>query len=192
MSTGESISMHYDSKNIAIAGCGGLGSNCGICLTRMGHSSFTIIDFVEEKNLDRQYYFLNQVGDLKVNALSKNMLSVNSNISIKEVNRKITIDNIDEILSECEVIIECFDAAANKLLLAEYALSKGKYLVSASGICGLFIENEVKLHKYNERFVIIGDMCTDINLGNIPKASKVSIVAALQAEIALQMISMIN
>ena len=59
---------------IGIAGCGGLGSNCAMALARAGVGRLVIADFdiVSAENLDRQYYFLDQVGQKKVLALRDN------------------------------------------------------------------------------------------------------------------------
>ncbi len=50
-------------KRVGIAGCGGLGSNCAVALVRTGIVNLVIADFdvIDESNLNRQYYFLNQV-----------------------------------------------------------------------------------------------------------------------------------
>ena len=56
---------------VAIAGAGGLGSNCSANLVRVGFRRFRIIDFdrVEASNLDRQFFFQDQIGLPKVEAL---------------------------------------------------------------------------------------------------------------------------
>ena len=56
------------SLHIGIGGAGGLGSNCALNLVRCGFSHFTIADFdrVEVSNLNRQFFFLNQVEKPKV------------------------------------------------------------------------------------------------------------------------------
>ena len=54
-------------KTVGIAGCGGLGSNCAVALSRVGIGKLIIADFdnIEESNLNRQYYFYNQIGKRK-------------------------------------------------------------------------------------------------------------------------------
>jgi sulfur carrier protein ThiS adenylyltransferase len=49
---------------VGIAGCGGLGSNCAVALARSGVGRLVLADFdcVERSNLNRQYFFLSQVG----------------------------------------------------------------------------------------------------------------------------------
>ena len=60
------------SATVGIAGVGGLGSNIAVSLARLGIGNLIIADFdvVEPSNLNRQYYFADQIGMYKVDALS--------------------------------------------------------------------------------------------------------------------------
>jgi len=64
---------------VGIAGLGGLGSNVAIALTRIGVGTLILIDFdlVEPSNLNRQQYFLHQIGMPKVEALQENLSKIN-------------------------------------------------------------------------------------------------------------------
>ena len=57
----------------------GLGSNCAVALARIGIGRLIIADFdvVTESNLNRQYYFCDQVGMKKVEALKDNLIRIN-------------------------------------------------------------------------------------------------------------------
>jgi sulfur carrier protein ThiS adenylyltransferase len=70
----------YELKNsmIGIAGLGGLGSNVAVALVRTGPGRLVLADFdiVEEPNLNRQQYFLDQVGHHKVDACMANLLRI--------------------------------------------------------------------------------------------------------------------
>ena len=63
---------------IGIAGAGGLGSNVAVNLVRTGVKKLKIVDFdvVDESNLNRQFYFMDQVGRPKVEALRENLLRI--------------------------------------------------------------------------------------------------------------------
>ncbi len=71
----EQIKKILQKKTIGIAGCGGLGSNCAVALARVGVGKLIIADFdvVEKNNLNRQYYFFDQIGKKKVIALKENI-----------------------------------------------------------------------------------------------------------------------
>ena len=64
---------------VGIAGAGGLGSNCAMHLVRSGIGKLVIADFdtVNESNLNRQFFFRDQVGRVKVEALRENLLRIN-------------------------------------------------------------------------------------------------------------------
>ena len=53
---------------VGIAGIGGIGSNVGKILIRSGVMNLKIVDFdhVEPSNLNRQFYFADQIGNPKV------------------------------------------------------------------------------------------------------------------------------
>ncbi|MGB4572405.1 MAG: ThiF family adenylyltransferase, partial [Rectinemataceae bacterium] len=54
----------FAKARVGIAGAGGLGSNCAAALVRSGIGALVVVDFdvVSEANLDRQFYFHDQVG----------------------------------------------------------------------------------------------------------------------------------
>jgi sulfur carrier protein ThiS adenylyltransferase len=64
---------------VAIAGCGGLGSNAAVSLVRAGIGKLIITDpdIVEESNLNRQYYFLSDIGVKKVKVLTAHLKANN-------------------------------------------------------------------------------------------------------------------
>ena len=71
----DKIKKKLKASSVGIAGIGGLGSNAAVALARAGIGRLTLVDFdnVEKTNLDRQYYFLDQVGKPKVEALRDNI-----------------------------------------------------------------------------------------------------------------------
>ena len=64
---------------VAIFGLGGLGSNVAMWLARLGVGQLLLYDFdrVELSNLNRQYYFVEDVGEYKAVALLKHLRAVN-------------------------------------------------------------------------------------------------------------------
>jgi len=73
---------------VGIAGCGGLGSNIAVSLVRAGIGSLKIADYdkVELSNLNRQYYFLEDVGKLKTEALKNLLWQINPEVNITSIN----------------------------------------------------------------------------------------------------------
>ena len=109
---------------IGIAGAGGLGSNCAACLVRTGFRKLVIVDYdnVEPSNLDRQFYFADQVGMPKVEALRRNLLRINSDLELDIRQTKIECNLVEELFAECDIVAECMDAAEYKSMLAEAVL----------------------------------------------------------------------
>ena len=175
------------SVKIAIAGCGGLGSNCAFNLVRVGFRKFIIVDFdkIEYLNLNRQFYFYNQVGKSKVKTLAQNLKKINPDIEIKTIETKLSVSNINGIFDKCDIVVEAFDKAQFKKMIAEKIIPTGKLLVSASGICGIGKSDIIKTHKIKPNFILVGDLKSD-SCKVKPVSPRVNIAAAKQADIVLE------
>jgi sulfur carrier protein ThiS adenylyltransferase len=171
---------------VGLAGAGGLGSNCALNLVRSGLKKLTIIDFdiIIPSNLDRQFYFLDQVGLNKVEALKINLLRVNLDLEIKAVVKKIDKGNIKALFSDCDIVVECFDRAEDKKMLVEELVGSGKFIVAVSGVGGIGLSDEIQAHQLKENLVLVGDLKSDISR-NPPISPRVNIAAAKQADLVL-------
>lgn len=172
---------------IGIAGCGGLGSNCAANLVRAGFENFILVDFdkVERFNLNRQFYFHNQIGKLKVKALAQNLKKINPHLKIETFKTKLNARNTGKIFAGCGVIVEGFDKASLKKMIAEKIIPTGKLLVSASGICGAGKSDNIKVHKLKPNFILVGDLKT-CSTKTPPISPRVNIAAAKQADAILE------
>jgi len=172
---------------VGVAGLGGLGSNLALALARTNIGKLTLVDFdrVEKSNLNRQQYFLSQVGDFKTDALKKNILEINPNVEIKTVNYKLNKKNIPEIFSDADIIAECFDQPKAKEMLTnvffDKLAGKGKKLVAASGMAGVAPADKIKTLLKHKNFAIVGDGICGIESNEILTAARVGIVALFQA-----------
>jgi len=172
---------------IGIAGAGGLGSNCALNLVRTGFRKFTIADFdlVDSANLDRQFYFLDQVGTDKVDALKANLSRINPSIELDAVKIKIDKGNVAMLFGNCDIVAECLDTAAGKKMLVEELLRMKKFVVAVSGLGGIGSCDEVRTHRLKNNLVMIGDLKSDIC--HAPALSpRVNIAAAKQAGVILE------
>jgi len=179
-----------EKAKIGIAGAGGLGSNCAACLVRVGFKRFTIADFdhIEPANLDRQFYFEDQVGMKKVEALRVNLFRINPHLELQMLSVKLGPANIPEIFRDCDVVVECLDRAEAKSMLVSTLMASGKLIVSASGLGGYGASDDVKVHKLRANLILIGDLASDIE--NSPALSpRVSITAAKQADAVLEFVA---
>ncbi|MDD5599073.1 MAG: sulfur carrier protein ThiS adenylyltransferase ThiF [Victivallaceae bacterium] len=179
-------------KSVFIAGAGGLGSNVCVLLARAGLGGITVVDFdrVEPSNLNRQQYFRDQVGMPKVKALEENLLRINPELEITAIEEKLTPENCELIPEKTAVIFECFDDAAAKAMLANFALSERPEtpVIAVSGLAGLGPCGAIKVRKGPGNLYIVGDGSSETNEKNGTIASRVAQAAAVQAHIGIRLL----
>ena len=175
---------------ITIVGAGGIGSNVAATLVRSGATNIKIIDYdkVELSNLNRQQYFLEDVGKYKVLAIKDILKRINPNVNIDAVAMKLSIDNFYEYLKDTEIIVEAFDNAEYKAELTSYVLKnmKDKYLIASSGMANIASSNDIKSKKIKEKFYICGDFTNEVTKESGVMASRVLICANHMANMVIR------
>jgi sulfur carrier protein ThiS adenylyltransferase len=173
-------------KKIGIAGAGGIGSNVAVNLIRSGVKNIKIVDFdvIDRSNLNRQFYFEDQIGILKSEAIYENLTRIDKSANIESINTKLDKRNIKEIFSDCEIIVEAFDVKENKTMLIEELLGSKDLIISASGIADYDIES-MKVTKITHNLYIVGDNKKDICQYKT-YSSKVTAAAAMMANLVLK------
>lgn len=178
-------------KIVGIAGCGGLGSNCAMALARVGIGRLIITDFdiISSDNLNRQYFFNNQIGKLKVYALKENLLRVNPELKVNALDIRLCSNDIIEIFNDCDVIVEAFDLAKMKQMIIETVLTfmPEKYIVSGIGLAGWGDNNMLKTINM-DKLIVCGDGEIEISETLPPLAPRVGIVANMQANQVLEIL----
>lgn len=181
------------SASVAVCGIGGLGSNIAIALARAGVGKIHIIDFdrVDISNLNRQQYFPEQLGMYKTDALGKTLSHIAPYCEITADCVKLDENNIPELLKDCDIICEALDNAEAKAVLVNCVLEKlpEKYLVSGSGMAGIYSANTIKTRRVMKKFYICGDGESDIADGTGLYSSRVMVCAGHQAHTVLRIIS---
>ena len=146
---------------IGIAGLGGLGSNIAVMLARAGITKLVLADFdtVELSNINRQNYYLEQIGEAKTDATEETLLKINPYISIEKHKVRLEPANIPGIFGECRVVCEAFDAPSEKAMLINTILEKcpGITVVSGSGMAGYGRSNKIKTEKMFKGLYMCGD-----------------------------------
>jgi sulfur carrier protein ThiS adenylyltransferase len=172
---------------VAIAGAGGLGSNCASALVRAGFINLTIIDFdvISPLNLNRQFFFESQIGQKKVEALAENLRKINPELNLSIFAEKITSENIDRFFENIDIVAEAFDIAETKALITQKFLLSEKYFVCVSGIAGYGNSDRIKVRPAGKNSWIIGDGVSDVE-SLPPLAPAVLICAAKQADKILE------
>lgn len=189
---GEVLQKKLSVTSVAVCGLGGLGSNIAVSLVRAGVWNLHIIDFdtVDISNINRQQYFINQIGQYKTDALYDNLLKIMPYANIKRTCVRLTEDNILDILRDSDIICEAFDNAESKAELVNCVLEKmsEKYLVSASGMAGLGDADKIRTRQITKRFYMCGDGESDIADGMGLVSSRVMVCAGHQAHKVIQLI----
>jgi len=176
---------------IAILGLGGLGSNIAISLARIGVGQLVLVDFdvVEPSNLNRQQYFIDDIGKYKTQAMYENISKINPFINIKTYNMLVNKENMN-VFNDVDIIIEAFDNPKYKAQISNYVLinMKDKYLIASSGMAGYYDSNIIKTKKIREKFYICGDLVNEAKIGEGLMAPRVSICANHMANLAMQIL----
>jgi sulfur carrier protein ThiS adenylyltransferase len=176
---------------VGIAGCGGLGSNCAVSLARVGIGHLILVDFdvIEPGNLNRQYYFLDQVGQKKVEALKSNILRIHPDLRIDTYPVMLDPGKVLGIFQECDVIVEAFDRKEMKLMIAETVLTHMPHipLVMGSGLAGWGNNDQLVTKRYDNLYVC-GDLTSEASDQLPPLAPRVGIVANMQANVVMEIL----
>ncbi len=165
---------------VGIAGIGGIGSNVAQMLVRSGVQHLTLVDFdrVDHSNLNRQFYFHDQVGMDKTEMLACNLKRINPQVTINAVCEKLVPHTIRERFRHCDIIVEGVDDKETKKQVVEAFAGKSIPVVSASGIAGDDLTG-IQV-KSMANITIVGDFVSD-EADNFLFSPKVYMVAALMA-----------
>jgi len=177
---------------VGIAGLGGLGSMVAAALARtcVGHLILCDFDRVEEANLNRQHYFQDQVGRHKVDATVENLRRINPDMQLTLCRDPLTPENIPSVFQGARVVAECLDRADQKQMLVETVLTavSDARVVAVSGLAGYGRSNAIVTRRLSDRWVLVGDQTSDVDLGLPLTAGRVWIAAAHQANAIIDML----
>ncbi len=124
---------------IAIVGCGATGSALLSLLARAGVGYIRIIDrdYVEPSNLQRQVLFdeSDAAESLpKAIAAARKVAAFNSQITIEPHAADLTPDNIEDLLSDVEIILDGTDNFETRYLINDFAVSRNMPWIYAAGV----------------------------------------------------------
>lgn len=177
---------------VGIAGLGGLGSAVAIALARMGMGKLVVADFdvVEPSNLNRQQYFVDQIGELKVDATRANLARINPHVTVETHAVRLTADNVPEIFADVDVMVEAFDVPEAKgMILDSFAGAfPDKPLVMASGLAGYDPSGTIRTRRLGSSVYIVGDLVKAAGIGTGLMAPRVGVAAHHQANAVLRLL----
>lgn len=177
---------------VAVLGLGGLGSNIAMQLARTGVKHLRVIDFdiVDPTNINRQNYFLDQIGMKKTDATMDNLKRVNPYIEIEKFDAYLEPENYDKYLTDMDIVVEAFDNPVCKADLTRFFMQNNskQFLVTASGMAGYYKSNSIITAKLRENIYICGDRSSAAKEFDGLMAPRVSIVAGHQSNCVLRII----
>ncbi|MDH3360329.1 MAG: sulfur carrier protein ThiS adenylyltransferase ThiF [Desulfobulbaceae bacterium] len=178
--------------SVGIMGLGGLGSAVAVALARIGVGKMLLVDFdvVEPSNLNRQLYFVDQIGMAKTQALRATLVRINPHIVIDVVEERLNAESIVQFFSDVDVLVECFDDPVMKAEALRVALTdlKGIGYVGASGVAGYGDNNSIRTSRVAQRVYLVGDGESAAQPGQGLMAPRVGIAAHQQANQVLRIL----
>jgi molybdopterin/thiamine biosynthesis adenylyltransferase len=123
------------SATVGVVGAGGLGTAASLYLVAAGIGKLAIADcqVPELSNLNRQIlHWEEDVGRTnKAESIKEKLSSLNSDIEIEAIAKKITAENI-AILRDADIIVDCLDNFSTRYILNEFCVKNRKPLVHAA------------------------------------------------------------
>ncbi|MFQ6061508.1 MAG: ThiF family adenylyltransferase [Thermoplasmata archaeon] len=153
-------------KRAIIVGVGGLGALTAEILARVGMGELVLMDYdeLEEANLNRLIYSIDQVGMPKVDALREHLLKANPDVRITTYPYDITdgkgFDAFLQEMERCDIVFGCVDTFQVRLFINSRAVKSRKPFIdggaSNDGIDGsvhIVIPGETACYRCNRPLV---------------------------------------
>jgi sulfur-carrier protein adenylyltransferase/sulfurtransferase len=123
-----------DSK-VLLIGAGGLGSPSALYLAAAGVGTLGIVDDdeVDLTNLQRQViHDTRRIGQPKVESAKETITALNPDVEVVPYKTRLNPDNVMELISDYDVIVDGADNFPTRYLLNDAAVRQGKPVVHAS------------------------------------------------------------
>jgi thioester reductase-like protein/FkbM family methyltransferase len=128
---GEETQKELKAKTVFVAGAGGSGSPIITQLALLGVGCIKICDFdtVDLSNLNRQFVHCVsedvRLGMHKAVSAKKTVQNINPHVKVEIFQTKITVENIDDMVGDADLIFDSVDVFATKFILSQCAIRKG-------------------------------------------------------------------
>ena len=120
------------SSSVLLVGAGGLGSPAALYLAAAGFGRIGVVDFdtVELSNLQRQViHTTDDLGKSKVQSAKETIQAINPDVLVREHEERLTIDNVMEIISDYDLIVDGTDNFPTRFLLNDACVMGKKPIV---------------------------------------------------------------
>ena len=171
---------------ILFCGGGALGSHA-LFLARDLEQELAVVDFdrVETKNLASQWFVKQMIGKNKATALKMQLLNF-YDVKLRDYAVKLTSLNVDTLLGEADLVIECFDNAEGRRVVQNHVRAQKRPCLHA----GLAANGEFGAVRWDDSFTIdeegVSGQATCDGRGFLPLILRVSsaLVASIQFYLA--------
>jgi adenylyltransferase/sulfurtransferase len=120
--------------HVCIVGCGGLGAIAAMYLAGAGIGNITLVDFDKPdlSNLHRQVVYDVKEPGTKADQLALQIQKLNPDVRVHIINKAVHKDNIDTIIKQGQIVLDCTDDLNAKYLLSDYTAIHQIPLIYAS------------------------------------------------------------
>ena len=132
---GEETQKKLKKSTVFIAGAGGLGSPVSIYMAVAGIGNIRICDFdsPDWSNLNRQIlHDHTRIGMNKAVSAKMTLERLNQDITVTAITDKIVEENVDVLVGDSDIILDCMDNFPTRFILNECAIRKKIPLVYGS------------------------------------------------------------
>jgi sulfur-carrier protein adenylyltransferase/sulfurtransferase len=122
-------------SKVLLLGAGGLGSPAAMYLAAAGVGTIGIVDMdvVDASNLQRQIlHNIDRIGDRKVDSAKKTLTMINPDVDVVTYDTRLCAENVIEILSGYDVIVDGADNFPSRYLLNDASVKLGIPVVHGS------------------------------------------------------------
>jgi molybdopterin/thiamine biosynthesis adenylyltransferase len=124
-------------SRMLVIGAGGLGSPAALYLAGAGVGRLTLVDSdrVDLTNLQRQVlHATDRIGQLKTSSARIALNALNPDVQVIEVARRVGADQLDPLVAEADVVLDCSDNFATRHALNRACVRHRRPLVSGAAV----------------------------------------------------------
>jgi molybdopterin/thiamine biosynthesis adenylyltransferase/rhodanese-related sulfurtransferase len=132
---GEEGQLKLLDAKVLLLGAGGLGAPSALYLAAAGVGTIGVVDMdvVDESNLQRQIiHNLDRIGMRKVDSARETIEKLNPDVTVNTHDERLSADNVVELLSQYDLVVDGFDNFPSRYLLNDASLKTGTPVVHGS------------------------------------------------------------
>ncbi len=131
--------IRLEQARVCVIGIGGVGSWAAEALARnaVGHITLIDLDHIAPSNTNRQIHALGDAyGRAKVEAMAERIVAINPRCRVTAIDDFVTEDNVAELLSGFDYVIDAIDAVKVKTAILGWARGAGVRVITCGGAGG--------------------------------------------------------